>query len=409
MAWYDDGTLRFALGVEDTFIPQTPFRERVLDEYEMTQHYQHWHADLGLAAEAGASMVRWGIPWYRVNPAPGRWDWSWLDRVAERFAELGLTPIVDLMHYGTPTWLDNEFANASYAERVAEYAVAVAERYRGTFDVFTPLNEPLLNALYCGQYGYWPPYLRGHDGFVQVVRALSRGIVRTQHGIAEVNPDATFVHVEASSRFTAGTAVEGDEIAYLRHRGYLIEDLVTGRVGADHPLAAYLAEHRFGDDALAWFAANPAVPDVMGVNYYPGVSSELVVPGDPRDGSPAAPREKVDEGTEGLAGVLTGFAERYGRPVMLTETASGRTVADRIAWLDASVACVRDLRAGGLPVVGYTWWAIFDWYGWDWRDGGSLEQFHVPLGLWELVPDGAGVLQRVRTPLADRFREHATA
>lgn len=406
MAWYDDGDLRFAVGIEDTFIPQTPFRERVLDEYEMTQHYQFWHADLGLAAEAGASMVRWGIPWYRVNPAPGRWDWSWLDRVAERFAELGLTPIVDLMHYGTPTWLDNEFANASYPERVAEHAVAVAERYRGTFDVFTPLNEPLLNALYCGQYGYWPPYLRGHDGFVQVVRALSRGIVTTQHGIAEVNPDATFVHVEASSRFTG---VEGDEITYLRHRGYLIEDLVTGRVGADHPLAGYLAEHRFGDDALAWFAANPAVPDVMGVNYYPGVSSEHVVPGDPRDGSPGAPREKVDEGTEGLAGVLTGFAERYGRPVMLTETASGRTVADRVAWLDASVACVRDLRAAGLPVVGYTWWALIDWYGWDWRDGGSLEQFHVPLGLWELVPDGAGVLQRVRTPLADRFREHATA
>lgn len=405
MPWYDGGDLRFAVGVEDTFIPQTPFRERVLDEYEMTQHYQFWREDLGLAAECGASMVRWGIPWYRVNPEPGRWDWSWLDRVAERFAELGLTAIVDLMHYGTPTWLDNEFANASYPQRVAEYAVAVAERYRGTFDVFTPLNEPLLNALYCGQYGYWPPYLRGHDGFVQVVRALARGVVLTQQGIAEVNPDATFVHVEASSRFHGA---DGDEIAYLRHRGYLFEDLVTGRVGADHPLAGYLAEHRFGDDALAWFAANPAVPDVMGVNYYPGVSSERVVPGDRRDGSPAAPREKVDEGVEGLAGVLTGFAERYGRPVMLTETASGRTLPERLAWLDASVACVRDLRAGGLPVVGYTWWALIDWYGWDWRDGGSLEQHHVPLGLWELAPDGAGVLQRLRTPLADRFRTHAS-
>lgn len=407
MPWYDDGTLRFALGVEDTFIPQTPFGERVLDEYELTQHYHFWREDLGLAAEAGASMVRWGIPWYRVNPAPGVWDWSWTDRVAERFAELGLTAIVDLMHYGTPTWLDNEFVNASYPQRVAEYAVAVAERYRGTFDVFTPLNEPLLNALYCGQYGYWPPYLRGHDGFVHLVRALARGVVLTQHGIAEVNPDATFVHVEASSRFTGP---EGDEIAYLRHRGYLFEDLVTGRVDDDHPLAGYLAEHRFGDDALDWFRAHPAVPDVMGVNYYPGVSSEHVVPGDRRDGSPARPREKVDEGARGLVGVLTGFAERYGRPVMLTETASGGTVDERVAWLDASVACVRDLRAGGLPVVGYTWWAVVDWFAWDWRDGaGPLEDLRVPFGLWSLVPDGAGVLRRERTALADRFREHARA
>ena len=405
MHWYEDGTFRFAVGVEDTFIPQTRFGERPLDEYAMTQHYHFWHEDLGLVAESGASMVRWGIPWYRVNPAPGEWDWSWLDRVVDRFAELGTVPIVDLMHYGTPLWLDNEFANASYPERVAEYAVAVAERYRGVLDVFTPLNEPLLNALYCGQYGYWPPYLRGHDGFVQLVRALARGVVLTQHGIAEVAPDATFVHVEASSRFVGD---DGPDIEHLRHRGYLFGDLVTGRVGPDHPLAYYLAEHRFGDDTLAWLAEHPAVPDVMGVNYYPGVSSERVVQGSPLDGSPATPREKVDEGVEGLVGVLTGFAERYGRPVMLTETAGGRSPAAQAAWLDASVAACRDLRARGVDVVGYTWWAVIDWYGWDWRDGGALEDHPVPLGLWRLVPDGAGVLRRERTPLADAFRAHAT-
>lgn len=405
MTWYESDALHFAVGIEDTFIPQTPFRERPLDEYEMTQHYQFWHSDLGLVREAGATMVRWGIPWYRVNPARDVWDFSWLDRVAERFTELGVTPIVDLMHYGTPLWLDNEFANASYPQRVAEYAVRVAERYPGVFDVFTPLNEPMLNALYCGQYGYWPPYLRGHDGFVQMVRALAHGVVLTQQGIADVAPEATFVHVEASSRFVGE---DGPDIEYLRNRGYLFHDLVTGRVDGEHALAGYLAEHRFGDDMLAWFAENPAVPDVMGVNYYPGISSERVVQGDPRDGSPAAPREKVDEGVEGLEGVLTGFAERYGRPVMLTETCGGRTRSEQIAWLEASVAACRDLKARGVDVVGYTWWSLIDMYAWDYRDGGALEDHHLKIGLWELVPDGAGVLERVRTPLVDAFRRLAT-
>src|SRR5262245_31819842 len=105
MKWYEEPRLRFAVGIEDTFVPQTRRGERSLDEYELTQHYRHWSEDLGLAEESGASMVRWGIPWYRVNPARGRWDWSWLDRVVDRFAELELELIVDLMHYGTPTWL----------------------------------------------------------------------------------------------------------------------------------------------------------------------------------------------------------------------------------------------------------------------------------------------------------------
>ncbi|HZL05411.1 MAG TPA: family 1 glycosylhydrolase, partial [Coriobacteriia bacterium] len=127
--WFEDGALHFALGIEDTFVPQTRAGERAIDEYELTEHYRAFREDLGLAVEAGAQMLRWGIPWHRVNPEPGRWDFGWVDRVMGRFSELGLRPIVDLLHYGTPTWLEGEFAHRDYAARVAEYSVTVAERY----------------------------------------------------------------------------------------------------------------------------------------------------------------------------------------------------------------------------------------------------------------------------------------
>lgn len=409
MPWYDDGSaLRFAVGIEDTFIPQTPFGERPLDEYEMTQHYHYWHSDLALAVEAGASMVRWGIPWYRVNPERNRWDWSWLDQVAARFDELGLTCVVDLMHYGTPTWLDNEFANHDYPQRVAEYAARVAERYRGTFDVFTPLNEPMLNALYCGAHGYWPPYLRGDDGLVRLVRALSAGIVETQHAVAAVSPDASFVHVEAAFRFQADPAGADVPLDFLRQRAYLIQDLVAGRVDGDHPLLGYLQRHGTTDAELDRFRDHPAPPDVMGVNYYPALSTELVALDDPHDGGPRDPRPRTDAWTEGLEDVLTSFAERYQRPVFLTETCWTGTHAERLAWLDASVACVESLRERGVPVIGYTWWSLIDMYEWPYREGtGSLEDYHLAMGLWDLVPDGAGVLRRVKNPVAARFAEHA--
>src|SRR3712207_2546900 len=159
-----DGTFRLAVGIEDTFVPQASLGRRPLDEYELTQHYHYWHADLGLAQAAGATVMRYGIPWYRVNPAPGQYRWDWLDRVVDRLEELGLETIVDLMHYGTPLWLDNQFLNHGYPGAVAEYAARVAERYRGRLTAFTPLNEPLVNISFCGESGVWPPHLTGDDG-----------------------------------------------------------------------------------------------------------------------------------------------------------------------------------------------------------------------------------------------------
>ncbi len=84
--WYRDGALHFGVGVEDTFVPQERAGERAIDEYVLTEHDLRWHSDLGLARDAGAGFVRWGVPWYRVQPAPDRWEWSWLDGVIERFA-----------------------------------------------------------------------------------------------------------------------------------------------------------------------------------------------------------------------------------------------------------------------------------------------------------------------------------
>jgi beta-glucosidase/6-phospho-beta-glucosidase/beta-galactosidase len=122
---------RFAVGIEDTFVPHAFPGHRALDEYELTQHYRFWPEDLGLAAETGATAIRYGFPWYRLNPAPGRFVWDWADRVVERLGELGLEAIVDLVHYGTPLWLDNAFLNADFPVRLAEYAAALAARYRG--------------------------------------------------------------------------------------------------------------------------------------------------------------------------------------------------------------------------------------------------------------------------------------
>ena len=73
----------WAVGIENTFVPHTRAGHRRLDEYELMDHYRLWRQDLDLAADLGISAIRYGIPWYRVNPRPGVFDWSWTDPVLE--------------------------------------------------------------------------------------------------------------------------------------------------------------------------------------------------------------------------------------------------------------------------------------------------------------------------------------
>lgn len=408
--WHRDGRLHFALGVEDTFVPQERPGERAIDEYSLTGHYDHWHGDLALARDAGAELLRWGVPWYRINPAPGRWNWSWLDRVVDRFAELNLRPIIDLMHYGTPLWLQGQFAHPDYPVRVAEFSAQVCTRYADRITDYTPVNEPIIHALFSGEYAYWPPYLSGDVGFVTMVRQLARGFVLAQQSMAGILGDrATFVHVDAGMRFAGDVDApeHRDLAARLGEQIWLVEDLVTGRVDQTHPLAAWLTANGLDDGELEWFASNPVHPDVVGVNYYPRHSTELFEAGVHHRGGFADPRPTRDDAAEGLEELLRTAAARYGVPVMLTETAVTGTVDERMRWLDASVARVRDLRAGGLDVVGYTWWPVFDMYEWTYRHSSAPRADHLlTMGLWSLV-ERDGDLDRVPTALVDRFRELA--
>ena len=393
----------WATGIEDTFIQHARPRLRALDEYELTQHYKLWKSDIDLVAETGVQAVRWGIPWHIVQPAPDKWDWEWTDRALEHLVMVkGITPILDLMHYGTPMWLDNSFINSSYPKRVAEYVAAVVARYKSLVRYYTPLNEPMVNASMSGYKAEWPPYLSGDDGYVKLSLALAKGIALTTQAIKAEQPEAVTVQVEALwHTFTRDESLKA-RAALSNARQFLCFDLAIGRVDDHHELAEYVRAHGAMEADLDWLRRNCVSFDIFGANYYPWSYAELRQ-------SPAGKPHTVVRRASGrkIEIILRKAWERYHMPIMITETSSNGDVKARAKWMDETLDTVRSLRSEGIPIIGYTWFPLFTMVDWAYRKGRlTLDKYLVHLGLYDSAFDAEGVLRRQATALVNHYQEH---
>src|SRR3954454_8515065 len=88
-------------GVECSFLPHLN-----VDQFEWTQHERFWRDDLKRAREElGITHLRYALPWHKLETEPGKFDWSYADERLAEFERLGITPLMDIMHFGTPLWL----------------------------------------------------------------------------------------------------------------------------------------------------------------------------------------------------------------------------------------------------------------------------------------------------------------
>src|SRR5581483_9531899 len=341
----------WSAGIEDTFIVDPwPGTGRILDEYELTGHYERAREDIGLMAELGVRTARYGIPWHRVNPGLAKWDWDWADRAVNYLLERGIEPIIDLVHYGVPGWIKGAFLNPDFPEYMAEYAAQVAGRFKGRIRGYTPLNEPRITAWYCGKLGWWPPYRKGWAGFVEVMLGICRGIVRSVEALRAVDAEIVPVHVDATDLYQTTESSLIKEVERRQEIVFLALDLISGKVANGHPLHDWLLEVGATELELGWFKEHAIDLPVIGINLYPMYSSKILAASTRgmRIHMPYSSAEIVER-----LGEM--YWQRYQRPLLITETASVGSVKRRRAWLETSVAAVRRLRARGVEVVGYTW------------------------------------------------------
>ena len=392
----------WATGIEDTFIT-APWAAtgRTLDEYELTQHYQHWREDIQLMRQLGVSHARYGIPWHKINPARGQWNWEFADQSLNLMLELGIEPIVDLVHYGLPAWIENAWLNPELPNYMAEYAERAASRFNDRIFLWTPLNEPRITAWYCGKLGWWPPAARGWRGFIRVMLGVCRCIVAVSQALKAVNRENIAVHVDATDLYESPDPQLASECAFRQEVVFLALDLISGRIAPGHSLWEWLLQLGCSEAELEWFSENAVDLEVIGINLYP-LFSRKILKRTPRlrISMPYAPASIVED----LAQM---YYQRYDTPIFIAETASLGGVTRRQLWLEQSIAAVRRVREKGVPLIGYTWWPMFALVTWAYRQGKHPPAYYLKqMGLWDLEVGAGDKLERVATPLVQAYQAY---
>ena len=299
-------------------------------------------------------------------------DWTWPDERLRQLRELGLRPIVGLVHHGSGP-RSTSLLDARFPALLARYAGAVAERYPWVED-WTPVNEPLTTARFSALYGHWYPHARDDLSFVRALLNQCRAVVLAMDAIRGVVPNARLVQTDdlGKTHATDALAYQAD---YENVRRWLTFDLLCGRVRPGHSMWEWLLRAGIEQHALEWFLERPCPPDVVGINHY--LSSERFL--DERVGR-YPERERGGNGRHAYADVLAarvlanGAAgpyallreawERYRLPVAVTEAHNGCTREEQLRWLDEVWRGASDLRDEGADVRAVTVWSLLGAYDW---------------------------------------------
>jgi dTDP-4-dehydrorhamnose reductase len=343
------------------------------DQIERTGHGSRLD-DLDRFAALGIRTLRYPILWERTAPnGPEHAGWTWADARMERMRALGIRPIVGLVHHGSGP-PHTSLVDPGFADGLAEYARAVAERYPWALD-YTPVNEPLTTARFSGLYGHWYPHGRDQQTFVRALLTQCRATVLAMRAIREVTPGARLVQTE-----DVGTTYSTRRLAYQalheNTRRLLSLDLLCGRLGPRHPFWQYLLDTGASEDELAFFLEAASPPDIIGINYY--VTSDRWL--DHRlahypawshggnDREAYADVEAVRAYRGGITGHLAHLRAlwaRYGRPLAITEVHIGSTREQQLRWLDETWRAARQARDEGIDVRAVTVWALLGSLDWN--------------------------------------------
>lgn len=342
-----------------------------MDQLVLSGHYTRGYEDIKRFADLGLKALRYPVLWEKHAPQPDTTiDWSYSTARLNELKQAGIEPIVGLVHHGSgPVYAD--FFDGSFAAGLGEYAAKVAEEFPWV-QYYTPVNEPLTTARFCGLYGHWYPHKTNTLDFLKILLAECKGTILAMQAIRKINPAAKLVQTEDIGKTQSSYKLRY-QADFENKRRWLSFDILSGRVNENHSLWDYLTYVGLTKEDFAFFEENPCPPDIIGVNHY--VTSERYI--DERiEKFPAhtiggngidvyADVEAVRVGkNQGPEVLFKEVWERFHLPIAITEVHLHCTREEQLRWFNYIWEAVNKLKEGGADIRAVTAWALlgsFDW------------------------------------------------
>ncbi len=349
------------------------------DQLDYSGHYGR-PGDIDLLISTGIRALRYPVLWERHASEGGgaEPDFSFAEAALSRLQGAGVRPVVGLVHHGSGPRAAS-FFDGSFERGLAAHAACVAERFPWV-DAYTPVNEPLTTARFCGLYGLWYPHGHKARDFYRVLMAECRATALAMAAVRRVNPAAQLVHTEDLGK-TYSTPDLAYQAAFENERRWLGLDILCGRVVPGHSFWNRMIHAGIRAEELYAFADAPCPPDILGFNYY--VTSERYLdtrlaryPGHTHGGNGRhryadvelvrVPHDGAMAGAHGPRALLREVAERYpGIPLALTEVHLHCGREEQMRWWNHLWTAACDLRSEGVDLHAVTSWAMLGSCGWN--------------------------------------------
>ncbi len=328
--------------------------------------------DLDRFAALGIKALRYPLLWesFAAVTDPERL-WAWHDARLDRLRTFGIQPILGLVHHGSGPPVTH-LLSSDFPAGLREHAALAARRYPWVRD-WTPVNEPLTTARFSALYGLWYPHLRDESAFWCALLTQIEGVRLAMKEIRQVHHGARLIQTEDLGH-TAATPERQGQADHDNLRRWASWDMLAGKFTSDHPLWPRLAGMKL-ECQLERNAAEPSIPDVLGINHY--LTSDRFLDhrlglypstahGESASG-PLADCEAIRVCAEppGLEGALRACWDRYRLPMAVTEAHNGCTREEQMRWLVETWSVASRLRQEGLPIEAVTVWSLLGAHDWD--------------------------------------------
>jgi len=317
--------------------------------------YHRFAEDIAITADLGFNCYRFGIEWARIEPEPGKFSDTELDRYSRMLdacQQRGLAPMVTYNHFTVPRWFAERggFEVADGADLFARFAEKATERLGDRIAAATTFNEAniqrLLSLLHTSEAKPGIDAMLAAcaeaSGAARFSSLLFADVEKTEPVLLDAHRKALAAIKAGPGDFPVGLTLTMQEVQGVGAAN--VADLVTRQL-----YGPWLDE--------------AAKADFIGVQTYTRVQI-----GSHGRVDPPAEAEMTAAGYEFYPQALGGtirLAARSGRPVYVTE--SGMATADdtrRIAYIDAALTEVRECLAEGIDVRSYIHWSLLDNFEW---------------------------------------------